>query len=455
MAVGTGLRRDVAREFLAHAGGVGFVITALEVVDDPFERHCFCHGAAALIAEGDLDGLAPGAVENNLPGLCRHFVPGRLEVEVVYPGHGLEDLVVVAAAPVPATDRTTCDTDLLVGDDLGRVEELLDAESVACGAGPDRIVEREEPRFQLLDAVTALRAGEICREKHLGVLAIHVGDTRHTMGKVQRCLEGFGKTLLQVTAHLETVNDDLDRVFPVKLQLGRIIELDDLAVDTCTQKTLCMQFSKQLVVFALALADDGSKQHHARTFRKRKDLVDHLAHGLCLESIAMHGAVWRTGPRKQQPQVIVDFGDGADRRARVVARGLLLDGDCRRKPFDVVDIRLFHHREELPRIGRQRLDVAPLTLGIDGIEGKRGFAGSGKTGDDNQLVARQLQRNILEVVGARPADRNGVHVRFSVKKSGESGTIRPFELQRQKHQRPARKPPPGSSRDPLQSLNTA
>ena len=68
------------------------------------------------------------------------------------------------------------------------------------------------------------------------------------------------------------------------------------------------------------------------------------------------------GARKQQPQVVVDFGDRADGGARIVRAGLLLDGDRRRQPLDAVDVRLVHHRQELARVGRQRLDVAALAL---------------------------------------------------------------------------------------------
>ena len=46
---------------------------------------------------------------------------------------------------------------------------------------------------------------------------------------------------------------------------------------------------------------------------------------------------------EQQPQVIVYFGHGSDRGARIVRRGALFDRDRRRKAFDQIDIRLFHN----------------------------------------------------------------------------------------------------------------
>ena len=40
----------------------------------------------------------------------------------------------------------------------------------------------------------------------------------------------------------------------------------------------------------------------------------------------------------------------------------------------MLDVGLLHHLEELARIGRERLDVAALPLGIDGVEGEARLA---------------------------------------------------------------------------------
>ena len=37
----------------------------------------------------------------------------------------------------------------------------------------------------------------------------------------------------------------------------------------------------------------------------------------------------------------------------------------------MVDVGLLHHLEELARIGAERLDVAALALGVDGVEGEQ------------------------------------------------------------------------------------
>ena len=40
--------------------------------------------------------------------------------------------------------------------------------------------------------------------------------------------------------------------------------------------------------------------------------------------------------------------------------------------------------EELPRVGGEGFDVAALAFGVDGVKGKRAFAGAGDAGDDGE-----------------------------------------------------------------------
>ena len=77
------------------------------------------------------------------------------------------------------------------------------------------------------------------------------------------------------------------------------------------------------------------------------------------------------------------------------------------RPSIAVDVRLAHQFEELARIGRQRLDVAALALGVDRVERQRGLAGAGQAGDHRQLVARDDDVHVLQIVLARAAHVDG------------------------------------------------
>ena len=124
----------------------------------------------------------------------------------------------------------------------------------------------------------------------------------------------------------------------------------------------------------------------------------------CSIDAAALGAVRHADARKEQAQVIVDFGDGADGRARVVADAFLVDGDGGRQAFDLIDVRLFHLAEELARVRAEALDVAPLSFRVDRVERERRLARAGQPGDDDELVARDFEADVLEVVFACAAN---------------------------------------------------
>ncbi len=76
--------------------------------------------------------------------------------------------------------------------------------------------------------------------------------------------------------------------------------------------------------------------------------IDHLTHRLGGQIDVVIRAARGAGPGVQQPQVVVDFGDRAHRGTGVVRGGFLLDRNGRRQSLDGVDVRLLHHRQELP-----------------------------------------------------------------------------------------------------------
>src|SRR3546814_5158144 len=66
---------------------------------------------------------------------------------------------------------------------------------------------------------------------------------------------------------------------------------------------------------------------------------------------------------------------------------------CGGETLDMLDIGLLHHLQKLARISGEGFNIAPLPLRIDGVEGKRTFPRTGKAGDDDQLVAGQVDRS--------------------------------------------------------------
>src|SRR5262249_5322249 len=92
---------------------------------------------------------------------------------------------------------------------------------------------------------------------------------------------------------------------------------------------------------------------------------------------------------KQKPHVVMNLGRRPDRRPRIPARILLSYCNGWRDSVDTIDIRLLHALEELPRVGRKRLDVPPLPLRINRVEGKRRLSRPAHAGHDDQLARGQ------------------------------------------------------------------
>ena len=150
------------------------------------------------------------------------------------------------------------------------------------------------------------------------------------------------------------------------------------------------------------------KRVETRSLAQPERGLGDLVHRVALDQPVAVDAVDRSAAGVEQAQIIVDFGRRGHGRARIARRILLLDGDGRRQPVDQVHVRLLDTLQKLPRIGRERLHVAPLPLGVDGVEGKRALARSGDTADDRQLAVRNLAGDVLQVVCPRAADDDGV-----------------------------------------------
>ena len=159
----------------------------------------------------------------------------------------------------------------------------------------------------------------------------------------------------------------------VLVELRRLGDVDHVAIDADPHEALASRALEDPVALGLAVLDQRRQDQQACPFREGEDLVHDLLDRLALDRVAVR-AMRDADPREQQPQVVVDLGDRADRRTGVPRGALLVDRDRRRQAVDLVDIRLLHLAEELPGIGAQALDVAALALGVDRVEGQARLA---------------------------------------------------------------------------------
>src|SRR5579884_2645278 len=429
----------VLLDLFLHVVGRGLVVAALQVVDDALElRLVLPLMPGARLVDELL--LLVGAEQDRIDDVVGQALDRRRGLAAARAQQPFDLLHVVrvgrritAAAEVlrPRHDRAVGDRFRAVRDHLPRIDLDLHAEAAARRARAERRVEREQPRLEVLERDAARRARERLAERRLdpvfrrllgaGVDARLVQHRDDPARKAQRGLDGVGEPPANVGLHDQAVDDDLDGVLALLVELDLVAQLANLAVDADAREALLGDLLEQLRVLALPPANHVREELDARPFGELHDLVDDLLGALRGDFTPALVAVRDPDPRIEQAQVVVDLGHRPDRRARVARRRLLVDRDRRREALDVVDVGLLHLPEELPRIRRERLDVAPLPFRVDRVEGERGLARSGQPGDDDQPVAREREVDVLEVVLARALDDDRIE--------GVRGTVRHIRLQ--------------------------
>ena len=177
----------------------------------------------------------------------------------------------------------------------------------------------------------------------------------------------------------------------------------------------------------LFAADFGGQQGKAAAFRLGQQGIDDLLHRLPFHRPAAFRAVGNAHPRKEQAQVVVNFGNGADGGAGIVGYPLLVNGNGRGQALDIVHIRLVHPPQKLAGVGGQGLHIAALPLGVDGVKGQGAFAGAGDPGNDHQLVAGDGHFHIFKVMLPRALDID-IILRHLQHPLGGNGVSRHFRI---------------------------
>ena len=114
----------------------------------------------------------------------------------------------------------------------------------------------------------------------------------------------------------------------------------------------------------------------------------------------------RSGFGEEQPQKMINFRHGGDGRFAAAARDALLDRDAWRQTFDQIDVRFLELLDELPRIGRHRIEKSALPFREKNIERERRFSRTAQAGDDDHLIARNFDIDVFEIVFARAVNRD-------------------------------------------------
>ena len=300
-----------------------------------------------------------------------------------------------------------------VGHQDSRVGPMLRAQALADRAPAERAVEREVVRRQLFEAASATVARTMLAVTvHMPVgLVVRVADPcnmEHPLAQVERRFDRVSQARARGSAHDRPVDHHLDPVLAAVAQPGWAVQLDRRAVHTDAGKTRGSQLVPERLEGLAVAPLDGCHDEDLRSLGQVEDLLDDLVGGLGADRNAAARAMGMPQPGHEDAQVVVNFGDRADRRARALAGRLLLDADRRRKPADPLDPGFLERGQELAGVAREALDIPPLALGIKRVDGQRALARAGRPAANGHLVPGDVQVNALEVVLPRAPHGDGV-----------------------------------------------
>ena len=382
------------------------VLRAADVFGDALPREELPPARGAELREIDRQRLGI-AVQHGVQRLLRETLDGVVQREIVTAAQHLEDGEEhVVAVLAQRLDGPVAQREPGVGDDLFDVEHRLLAQSVAMGAGALRGVEREGVGRGVLEGHARRGAHQVARIEALLLGAVIV-DGHRTLALPHRLFQRGHQPVTGFVVHRQTVHHQVDGVYLIAVETHPGRYLADFAVDAGIDIALLGQRLEQFAVVALAALHDGGHQGDLAPGEALENQVGDLVVGIMDHLLARDGRIGPRRPRIEKAQEVVDLGDGADRRTGVLVGGLLLDGHHGAQARDLVHVGPLHRPHELPRIGRERLHVAALSLGIDRVEGQRRFARARKPGDDHQFAARDFEVHVAEVVdpGAEYFDR--------------------------------------------------
>ncbi len=358
------------------------------------------------LQERDGPAEALPSVQHQFAVFRPHALPRQIERHVVLarqlleprPGDG-------APRPGPGIDGALAQRLRGIGhDQFGREREHV-AEAAAFGAHPERAVEREQ---RGLRAHRGSAAGAA-----LPALAAALGrpgaahQFEPALAAAEPRLARLDQALPLVRAPAEAVHHHPHGGRPAR-QARQRLQRHGLTVQADPREPRTQQI-RGLLLPRHALRERDRRQDQQGlaglpAFRFARDRTRAVHRHDAIAGRAMHGAE----AREQQAEMVEDLGRGPDRGTCAARRRRLLDGDRRREPVDAVHVGARQPLEELPGVGRDRLDVAALSLGVERVEGQRGLPRARHARDHREPPSRQVEVEVLEVVLAGPADGDRV-----------------------------------------------
>ena len=265
----------------------------------------------------------------------------------------------------------------------------------------------EQARVQLREAAPAAGAGALGGEDGLA----GVGQQLHGAVSIgQRLPDQPVQRGLVARRDVNGAHGQVNVVLLVAGQARPVGRGLVLAVHAQVLKALLAGPGGQVRVVALARHNHGRQQRGLLPSRIAQDAGADRLRGLLVDGQHAFRAVLGAQLDEQQPQEVVELGHGRHGALATAPAGALLNGDRGRDAEDRVHVRPRGGLDELARIGVEGLQVTTLALVEDDVEGHGALAGTGQARKHRELVARDPDVHVLQVVFTRVVDGDRVRV---------------------------------------------
>ena len=235
--------------------------------------------------------------------------------------------------------------------------------------GPVRIVKRKHARCDFRQTDTAVHTGKVFAEhQQLTINHLYIDNA---VPQFQGCFQGICQPLVHAFPYHQTVHHYFNGMFFIFFQIDIIVNVENFPIDTHTDIALMTDMVESFAMLALLAPYYLCHNQQFSTLRQFLYLVHHLVHGLLGNGLAAFRTVRPSGPGKKQAQVIVNLRHRPDRRTGIMTGGLLVNGDCRGQPVNIIHVRLIHLPQKLPGIRGQGFHITPLPFRVHSIKGQR------------------------------------------------------------------------------------
>ena len=243
-------------------------------------------------------------------------------------------------------------------------------------------------------------------DPHFAALLEHVDGAARNL---ERLLDRFRDLSMFFTINPRPRDHELQRR---RFREIDFLEIAHLVIDPDPVVPGLDQLPEDLIAI-FGVEEDRRQNHGALSAEKLGDRVGNRFRRLLPHDDLAVGTSGLAAVGHEEADVVGKLGGGRDRGPSVLDRVFLLDRDRRQDAFDFVDVRTIDPFEELPDIGRHRLHEPSLPLGIEGVECERGLSRTRRARQHRELALRDIDRNVLEIVGPRPSnrDRTRGHIR--------------------------------------------